>query len=99
MCKNLNYLEEPLTLEELKALANENDYIKDIIIAISDKEIIENDKEGFLDLISKKTTGSICLREINEKMIGCITEKKLILYSVTGNIADVIEDLEFSNRK
>ena len=99
MSKNLNHLEKPLTLEELKSLANENDYVKDIIIAISNEEIIENDYEGFLDLISKKVTGSICLREINEKMIGCIPEKELILYSVTGNIADVIEDLKFSNNK
>lgn len=90
MCDKINYLEQPLTREEIKYMADEKNYIsKNIAITLS--EIIGNDIEDFLDLISIKLCGNTFLIDINYELVGCIIEKHLIILNISGDISGIID--------
>lgn len=91
MSNKLNYLKQPLTDEEIKVIADEDNYIEGIV-AISETEMFYNDYENFLDLISEKLCNSPCLMNIQYEMIGCIPEESLIIYSISGDASCIIED-------
>lgn len=84
------YLKNPLSQDEMKARADEDNYIEGIV-AVSDEELFNNDFENFLDLISERLCGSICLMDVQYDMVGVIPEEHLILYSVSGDASEVIE--------
>lgn len=87
---NIDYLKEPLTIEEIKELSDENNYIEGIV-AIKEIEIFYNEFENILDLMSYKLCNSPCLMDIQYKMIRCIPENNIILYSVSGDATSIIE--------
>ena len=52
-------------------------------------DVIDNDLEGFLDILSEKLTGSLLLMDINYN-IDHTEDDDLILY-VTGDASEIIE--------
>jgi len=82
----------PLTDEQMQGMADENNIIAGVI-KLEISEMIDNDLEGFLDILSEKLTGSVCLMEIGYKVVGC-TEDECVLMRVSGDISEVIEDNE-----
>lgn len=86
----IKYLENPLSQDEMKDVADEDNYIEGIV-AVSDEELFNNDFENFLDLISERLCGSICLMDVQYDMVGVIPEEHLILYSVSGDASNIIE--------
>lgn len=86
----MDYLKQPLTPEEIEDIVDENYYIEGIV-AIKDREMINLDYESFLDTLSEKLTGSPCLQEIQETMVGCIPEKNLVLYKVVGDASGILD--------
>ena len=91
MSNNLKYLQKPLSLEEIKSIANEDNCIEGII-AIEDSDMINNDFVAFLDILSEKLCNNSCLMDIQYEMIGCIPEENLILYLVSGDATEIIEE-------
>lgn len=93
MSNNLKYIKKPLTLEEIEANMDEQNYIEGVV-AVKYTELLRKDYEEFLDLLSEKLTGNPCLQEISETMVGCDVENNLILYRVSGD-ASCILDLNY----
>ncbi len=56
-------------------------------IAVDIDEIIENDLEGFLDLIAERAFGTDCAQEINYKITGSPTEYTVQL-AVSANVPE-----------
>lgn len=90
MSNKWNYLQKPLTNEQMKKIADEYNYIEGIV-AISESEMLHCDSDNFLNLVSEKLCDSQCLMDIKYKMIGCVPEKSLIIYSISGDATLVIE--------
>lgn len=89
---DLNVLTEPLTQEQMKAMMNENCYVTAIVpVYVSD--LIDNDLEGVLDLLSELMTGSLCLMNIGYKVVGVIDEYTLAI-QVEGDVSEVINDYD-----
>ena len=84
----LTVLAQPLTIEEIKAQKDENNYVTgNIIISLGDA--IDNDLEGFLDFIAIELTGNECLMDINYEEIGFISGG--IILKVTGDVSSILE--------
>ncbi len=67
----ITVLTQPLTIEEIKAQKDENNYVTgNIIISLGDA--IDNDLEGFLDFTIELTDNE-CLIDINYEEIGFIS--------------------------
>lgn len=85
-----NYLKKPLTIEQIEAMVDEQNYIEGVV-AVKDSELLNLSYEEFLDLLGEKLTGSQCLQEINEVMIGCEPENNLIIYRVSGDATSILD--------
>lgn len=85
----MEYLTKPMTYEEIKENMDDNCFIKgNIVINLS--EIIDNDFEGFLDIISNRLVGSPLLMDINYNVVGCENGDVLII-QVRGDVSNIIE--------
>lgn len=84
-----NVVQSPLTDEEMKARADEDNYIAGVV-KVTLMEIINNDLEGFLDIIPEKLTGSCCLMDVSYEIVGAAPGKDAILIKVTGDISEVV---------
>lgn len=83
----LDVLEEPLTIEQMKEQMKNNNLVTGIVnIHISD--IIDNDFEGFLDILSEKLVGSPCLMSIDYKAVAANNNE--IYLQVFGDASSVI---------
>lgn len=89
MSNELKYLQKPLSLEEIRAIADEDNYIEGIV-AIEDSDMINNDFITFLDILSEKLCNNSYLLDIQYEMIGCLPEEHLILYAVSGDASDLM---------
>ena len=89
MSNEFKYLQKPLSLEEIKLIADEDNYIEGVI-AIEDSDMINNDFETFLDIISEKLCNNSRLMDIQYEMIGCLPEENLILYFVSGDATELM---------
>lgn len=81
--------EKPLSKDELKRIADEDNYIE-VMITIHISDVIDNDLEGFLDILSKRVTNSPCLTDINYTVTD-IHQKDTLVVKVTGDISDIID--------
>lgn len=90
MC--IKYLEKPLTSEEISSIADKDNRIE-AVVAVHEDELLYADFDDFLGLISEKLCGDKPLYMIDYRMIGCIPEKNLILYSILGDATCILEDV------
>ena len=68
---------------------DDNNYIRGIVkVALSD--MIENDLEGFLDLISEKLTGSPLLMDIGYEPVSVFEEELYLL--VSGDVSGILDE-------
>lgn len=85
-------LEGPLTEEQMKEMITEdNPYLSGNII-VDQNEMIDNDLEGFLDLISERLTGSPLLMDIDYKPIDVLEDGRII-FRARGDVSSIL-DLE-----
>ena len=90
---NIKYLTKPLTIEKIyDEIDDENTYIEDNI-CIDLHTIIDNDLEGFLDIISEKLVGSPLLMDVSYSVVGT-TEDGDIILKVSGDVSDIIRMYE-----
>jgi len=87
----LKIFRSPMTIEEIKSIRDENNYVEGIVIVDLD-DIIGYDLESFLDIISDKLIGSVCLMDTNYTVFG--TEGESILIRVKGDASNAIEEDE-----
>lgn len=86
-----DYLTEPFSEEEIKTLRDEAGYISGIV-AVSLSNLIEGDRDNFLDYISEKLTGSPLLMDIDFKVVGGVPENEdLVLIEVVGDTSAIVE--------
>lgn len=89
----MKVMKEPYKPEELEKLADENGYVEgNVIVPLSD--IIDNDLEGFLDLLGEKLVANECLMDISYKAVGVTEEQnnddRGIIIWVRGDASEVI---------
>lgn len=83
-------LKQPLSKEKMIQNKNEDGYIEGkVMVHLSD--IIDNDLEGFLDLISEKLTGSPLLMDINYDVVDGTAEGCIII-KVRGDVSEILEE-------
>lgn len=88
MC--IKYLEKPLTNEEISKIVDKDNYIEGVV-AVHEDELLYTEFDNFLELISEKLCGDEPLYDIDYHMVGCVPEKSLILYSVSGDASCIVE--------
>lgn len=81
-------LKEPLTIEEILLLKNENNVVKGVVEVRVD-EMISSDLEGFFDILSERLVGGP-LRDINYSVVA--SEGKRLLIEVSGNVTPLLEE-------
>lgn len=87
--KGVSYPVGPLTKEAVCRYKDDNNYIRGIVkVALSD--MIENDLEGFLDLISEKLTGSPLLMDIGYEPVSVFEEELYLL--VSGDVSGILDE-------
>lgn len=85
------YQTEPMTEEEMRANQDDAGYISGVV-AVSLSDLIEGDRDNFLDYISEKLTGSPLLMNIDFKVVGGVPENEdLVLIEVVGDASGIIE--------
>lgn len=98
MCKFLDkeytVLSKSLTRAEVIRGMDDDGYIEGVV-KISLASLVDSNFENFLELISEKLIGSVCLSNIDYKIIGCWSSDEVLLL-VSGHsdeYADVLEDI------
>ena len=88
--RNYKVMERPYETEEIRALIDENCTISGIVrVELSD--LIDNDFEGFLDVLSEKLIDDLSLMETDYKIVGFEGDTILHL-KVTGQVKlEVVE--------
>lgn len=87
------YIKDSFTNEEILIVMDE-DCILEGKVKVELSHIIDGDLESFLDLLDEKLTGSLMLQEINYEMIKCIPKENSIIFNVSGDISDRIDEIE-----
>lgn len=83
------YLTKPMTIEEMKRNMNEDCFIKGNI-AINLSDAIDNDFEGFLDVLSESLTGSPLLMDISYKVVG-FEDGDILIIEVIGDVSNILD--------
>lgn len=85
----LNVLKKPLSMGEMKRMMAETGQIEAIVpIAIAD--LIDYDFESFLDIISKRATGSDALMDIHYEAVQLINAN-VLAFRVTGDASTILD--------
>ena len=84
----MEYLKQPLTIKEMKKRMDEDCYVEGIV-SIELSTIIDNDFEGFLDIISELLVGHPTLMNVNYSVVGHL-EDDTILLKVSGDVSDIL---------
>ena len=82
---------QPMTTEEIKAVADENCFISGVIKVDIFEYVGNGDYEDFLDAISEALTGSSLLMEVSHEIVG-ITDDGYLLLLVTGDATMILDD-------
>lgn len=87
--KGVSYPVGPLTKEAVCRYKDDNNYIRGIVkVELSD--LIENDLDGFLDLISEKLTESPLLMDIGYEPVSVFEEELYLL--VSGDVSEILDE-------
>lgn len=85
-----NILSDPMSMKQLVLSTSENDpYVKGYVL-IEPNEMLETDLDGFLDLLSARLTGNICLMDVDYTPVDT-TEDGRIVMQVSGDVSDILE--------
>ena len=87
------YIKDSFTNEEMLIVVDEN-YVLEGKVKIELGEIIDGDLESFLDLLDEKLTDGLMLQEINYEMIKCIPKENSIIFNISGDISDRVDEIE-----
>ena len=85
----MEYLTKPMTVEEMKKNMNNDCFIKGNV-AINLSDAIDNDLEGFLDILSENLTGSPLLMDISYKVVGC-EDGDMLIIEVIGDVSNILD--------
>ena len=85
-----NVLTEHLTIEQMQELSKNdpNGYIEGVI-SFDLKDAIDNDFEGFLDIISEALTGTDILMDLNYSVVGAGPDGSIHL-KVSGDPSSIL---------
>ena len=72
----------------------DENYVLEGKVKIELGEIIDGDLESFLDLLDEKLTDGLMLQEINYEMIKCIPKENSIIFNISGDISDRVDEIE-----
>lgn len=75
-------LDEPMTVEQIKANINDEGVISGVG-AVDLDDMVSNDFDGFLDTLAERLIGSPCLLDIDYRVVG-VSDDQTILVKVTG---------------
>ncbi len=78
--------------EEIIASRDENNYVEGYV-QVHISTLIDNDLEGFLDIISEELIGSDLLMDINYEVVG-VEEGNELIIKVRGDVSAVLETEE-----
>ena len=78
--------------EDVIAARDENNYVEGFI-SIHISTMIDNDLEGFLDIISEELVGSNLLMDINYDVVG-LEDDNMIILKVRGDASEICSDDE-----
>lgn len=81
-------LNAPLTPAQLREGENTDGYVTGAV-SVSPSDLIDNDLEGVLDILSERLTGTDLLEDISYRVIGAADD--MIHVEVTGNPVSVLE--------
>ena len=88
--ENVVVMQKPYTMEQMKeALRGENEGYIEGVVAVDLSDVIDNDLEGFLDLISYKMTGTELLMDINYNVVG--HEEDMLFIKVRGDVSNIVD--------
>ena len=88
---SIKVLEKPYTNKEILEKVDKDGWIKGNI-AIEMSDMIDNDLEGFLDLLGEMLIGNCCMMQPNYTPIG-VDENGLIILSVEGDVNFLLNDI------
>lgn len=79
-----------MTAKKLAQKCDDDRYITaNILVDIS--ELINNDFEGVLDILSERVTGTLLLMDINYTVIDTLPDDMLVM-QVSGDVSNIIEE-------
>lgn len=83
-------LQKPLTIEEIKERVKKEDstYIE-VVVEVSLSQLIDNDLDGFLDLMGEKAVGSVLLQDIQYKLVA--GHEDVAYIQVSGDVSGIID--------
>ena len=84
-------LENPLTLGEIRERVDETGYIK-VIVSVCEYELLNTKFDNFLELINSKVLKNGQLNDISHNMVGCIPEKRSVLYEVKADVSGILKE-------
>lgn len=87
-------LSKALTRAEVIRGMDDAGYIEGVV-SITLASLIDSDFENFLDLVAERLIGSVCLSDIDYKIVGCASSDEVLLL-VSGHadeVADALEDI------
>lgn len=83
-------LQKPLTIEEIKERVKKEDstYVE-VVVEVSLSQLIDNDLDGFLDLMGEKSVGSVLLQDIQYKLVA--GHEDVAYIQVIGDVSGIID--------
>ena len=87
-------LDKPLTIKQMREMVKgkDNTYIEGVV-TVELADMIDNDLEGFLDIISDKLCDSGLLMDSNYSVVGHRTNSTLLV-KITGDVSIIIDDAD-----
>lgn len=90
----VHIIERPYDSQDIRERMDANGYVEgNVAVPLSD--IIDNDLEGFLDLLAEKLVDSVCLMDISYRAVGILdpgSDDASVIISVRGDASECIED-------
>ncbi len=84
-------LKKPLTTAQVKKLTKDGKESLTVNVVVSTDEMIDNDFEGFLDLVAERVHDSGLLEDFSYKPIG-MTKKQDVIFEVVGSASAILDN-------
>lgn len=89
--KEYEVLQNPLTQDQIRERMDEYNFVEGVI-EVQPQEMIDNNIEDFLDLISERLlVDSYMFMDIGYRVVGCV-ENDCVLMLVSGDVSEVLEN-------
>jgi hypothetical protein len=89
---SIKVLEKPYTNKEILEKVDEDGWIEGYIV-IEMSDMIDNDLEGFLDLLGEMLIGNCCMMQPNYTPVG-VDENNRIILKVEGDVNFLLDDIK-----